>query len=637
MIRKRSHRDIAVEESLSDAWSEELGVLEVPLDERPFWIFGALALFAGMMLVGRMVWLSVLNGPYYSVRAEMNQFQLERIAAPRGIITDRFGKVIADNAPSFSVVLDLKRFLLESPEEQSRILGVAEHILGVAPDEAWRSIAERNAVGSGDPIPLRDDVAHQELVALEAERIPALRVVNGYRRVYAAGSGVSSVVGYLGFPTQEQLESDATLGGHDMVGKTGVEAMYDTALRGAPGYTAQLRNAIGRTLGEAGVAEPEAGKPLQLTIDLEFQQYFYRRFAQALAELGRTSGVGIAMNPQNGEVLALMNFPSYDANIFSSVGRNDEKRALLASPNKPLFPRAVSGLYSPGSTIKPLHGIAALAERVVPPTRAVFSPGWLDVPNPYDPGNPTRFLDWRFQGEVDLASAIAQSSNVYFYLVGGGSPSPDPQGIVDDRNKGIRGLGIELLRDWWKKFRLDRQTGIDLPGEARGFMPSPEWKQEQTGRPWLLGDTYNVSIGQGDLTVTPIALLSYIATIAKNGVMYEPHVSRDIAPSTIGDLSAYAMELREVQKGMRQTVTSPVGTAYLLHDLPVLVAAKTGSAQVRNNREENAFFVGYAPVGDPQLAILILVENAKEGSLNAVPIARDVFAWYYENRLKTRN
>ena len=208
------------------------------------------------------------------------------------------------------------------------------------------------------------------------------------------------------------------------------------------------------------------------------------------------------------------------------------------------------------------------------------------------------------------------------------------RGIVDDRNKGINGLGLDALRDWWKKFRLDRQTGIDLPGEARGFLPSAEWKQERTGRPWFLGDTYNVSIGQGDLSVTPIALLNYIAAIAESGIMYEPHVNRARAPSVIDDLSPYAMEIREVQKGMRQTVTSPVGTAYLLHDLPVPVAAKTGSAQVRNNQEENAFFVGYMPADAPQLAILILVENAKEGSLNDVPIARDVMNWYYENRLK---
>ena len=633
-MSRKSHREIAVEESLSDGWSGELGVVEVPLDERPFFYFGIIALIIGFLVAGRIVWIGFAEGGFYRARAEVNQFQFERIAAPRGIITDRFGKVIAENKPSFSVFLDLRTFLLDEPWEQEQALGAAWDILGIPSEEVWMLVADREASHSGDPIPLRNDVGHRELVALEAEDIPALRVVSGYKREYGHGTAISSVVGYLGFPTSEDLRANPLLGGQDVVGKAGVEAKYDAALRGAPGFTAKLRDAIGRTLGEGETIEPKVGAPLQLTIDLEFQAYFHRRFTQALTELGRTSGVGIAMDPRNGEVLALLNFPAYDANLFSSIGKNEEKRALLSSLQKPLFTRAITGLYSPGSTIKPLHGIAALAERVVTPGRAVFSPGWLDVPNPYDENNPTRFLDWRFQGEVDLASAIAQSSNVYFYLVGGGSPSPDPQGIVDDRNKGIRGLGIEALRDWWKKFRLDRQTGIDLPGEARGFLPSAEWKQERTGRPWFLGDTYNVSIGQGDLSVTPIALLNYIAAIAESGIMYEPHVNRARAPSVIDDLSPYAMEIREVQKGMRQTVTSPVGTAYLLHDLPVPVAAKTGSAQVRNNQEENAFFVGYMPADAPQLAILILVENAKEGSLNAVPIARDVMNWYYENRIK---
>lgn len=633
-MRWRSHRrEIAIEESLSDGWSDELGVMEVPLDERPFSYVSIIVLAVGIVLVGRIVWFGFMEGAFYRTRAEVNQFQFERIAAPRGIITDRFQKVIADNKPSFSVFLDLRTFLLDGPDDQERVLNIARDVLGIQPEEIWALVEEREAARSGEPIPLRNDMEHRELVALEAEDIPALRVVNGYKRDYVRGAAIASVVGYLGYPTQNDLEIDPSLGGQDMVGKAGIEAKYDTVLRGSPGFTATLRDAVGRTLGDGETIEPKIGTSLELTVDLEFQAYFYRRFMQALTGLGRTSGVGIALDPRNGEVLALLNFPAYDANLFSSVGKNDEKRALLASSQKPLFPRATSGLYSPGSTIKPLHGIAALAERVVAPGRAVFSPGWLDVPNPYDPENPTRFLDWRFQGEVDLASAIARSSNVYFYLVGGGSPSPDPHGIVDDRNKGISGLGIEALRDWWKKFRLDRQTGIDLPGEARGFLPSAEWKQDRTGRPWFLGDTYNVSIGQGDLSVTPIALVNYVAAVAEGGVMYEPHVNRALAPSIIDDLRAYAMEIREVQKGMRQTVTSPVGTAYLLHDLPMPIAAKTGSAQVRNNQEENAFFVGYAPADDPQIAILILVENAKEGSLNAVPIARDVFEWYYWNRI----
>jgi penicillin-binding protein 2 len=274
-------------------------------------------------------------------------------------------------------------------------------------------------------------------------------------------------------------------------------------------------------------------------------------------------------------------------------------------------------------------------EGVVQPPREVFSPGYLDVPNPYDAENPTRFVDWRYQGNVNLYSAIAQSSNVYFYIVGGGSPQRDPQlGPEWDTNFGVKGLGISKLHAWWEKFRLGEPTGIDLPGEAKGFLPTPEWKEKRTGRSWLLGDSYNVSIGQGDLSVTPIALVNYVATIANNGVMHQPAVNKAKAPgNVIADLSAYAAEIKEVQNAMRFAVTSPEGTARLLNTLPLPTAGKTGSAQVFNNTQENAFFVGYGPVGDPQIAILILVENSKEGSLNAVPIANEVLYWYYMNRV----
>jgi penicillin-binding protein 2 len=267
-------------------------------------------------------------------------------------------------------------------------------------------------------------------------------------------------------------------------------------------------------------------------------------------------------------------------------------------------------------------GIAALNEKIISPSREIFSPGYLEIPNPYHPENPSKFLDWRYQGNVNLGAAIAQSSNVYFYAVGGGA-------------LGIKGLGIGKLRQWWQKFGLGKKTGIDMPGEEDGFLPDPDWKQKTQGRPWLLGDTYNVSIGQGDLLLTPMQLAVYAAGLANGGKFFRPYVSSDNnVPAVNIDLSYLKNEFREVQKGMRQTVTSPLGTAKLLDNLPMATAAKTGSAQIKNNTQENAFFIGYAPYENPQIAIMVMIENSKEGSLNAVPVARDVFSWYYENRVK---
>ncbi|MBI3114350.1 MAG: hypothetical protein HYZ07_00130, partial [Candidatus Harrisonbacteria bacterium] len=328
--------------------------------------------------------------------------------------------------------------------------------------------------------------------------------------------------------------------------------------------------------------------------------------------------------------VALVQEPSYDNMLLSGQGHTKEKKEILTSPEKPLFNRAIAGAYSPGSTIKPLVGVAALKEGVIDPKREIFSPGYLDIPNPFDPSKPTRYKDWRAHGSVNLASAIAVSSDVYFYEVGGGLPAGQA-----GASGGIKGLGINRLREWWQKFNLGSLTGIDLPGEVDGFLPSIEWKEKRDKRPWLVGDTYNVSIGQGDLLLTPLQLLVYMNAIATDGKLLQPVVVADGAPpKVVGDLSGLAREFEEVEKGMRQAVTAPNATIYALHDLPFTVAAKTGSAQVYNNRKVNAFFVGYAPVEDPKLIVLVLVEDAKEGSLNAIPVGGDVLKWYYERRVQ---
>lgn len=508
------------------------------------------------------------------------------------------------------------------------------------------SVHENDLERFPDPILLASDLAHQELVAIKERNLKTLIVSDSFTRTYPEGAPFSSVLGYVGLASQKDFERNPDLGGQDVVGKAGIELWYDKELQGGSGAHITLRDAKGKILGEVEKSAPKIGAPLALTIDAEFQRYVYERFIAGLANIGRTNGVALAINPQNGGILAMISFPTYDNNVFVTSGNSEEKMKLLSSPLKPLFNRAVQGAYSPGSTIKPLVGIAALSEDVISPSRTIFSPGYLDVPNRFDPEHPSRFLDWRYQGDVNLSSALAQSSNVYFYTVGGGAGD-------------IKGLGIERLREWWSKFKLGEKTGVDFPGESVGFLPSIEWKEKATSRPWLLGDTYNVSIGQGDLLVTPIQLLQYIATIANDGKMYAPHFVKQDIPTLRADFSDIVPEIQEAQKGMLSAVTSELGTAHTLADLGFPIAGKTGSAQVKNNKEENAFFVGYLPSdlstkasasvealaqkglpsealakeGSP-LAILILIENSKQGSLNAVPIAKDIFRWYYEKRIR---
>ncbi len=612
-------QDLVFEESLSDDWAGDLEVVEVPLDDRPLAYVSLAVLLLGLLVGGRVLYLNTVKGALYRDRADTNAGKYERQAAPRGLVVDRNGDVLAENSAIYSAYLNPVEYV-RKPELQARTKEAVRELLAVSSEQVDALIADWDPERTGEPLLLLPDLSREQLVGLESLNLPTLTARNSFRRVYPEGPAFSSVLGYVGLTTAQDLSRDPALSHQDTVGKSGLELQYDDLLRGVPGIRIKLRDARGNILAEQEKAPPQIGGTLKLAIDAGLQRYFYERMSRGLAVLGRTSGVGMALDPKTGQVLALINFPTFDNNVFGSAARGPERKQYLTSPNKPLFARATSGEYSPGSTIKPLMGVAALAEKVIDPLKSIFSPGYLDVPNPYNPKKPSRFLDWKYQGYVNLYSALAQSSDVYFYEVGGG---------FGDQ----LGLGIKRIREWWQKFGFGKPTGIDLPGEKDGFLPSIEWKEEATGKPWLLGDTYNISIGQGDLTVTPIQLLNYINALANGGILYRPTLKLSDRSEVLADLTYLTPQIREVQKGMRFTVTSPQGTAYQLNDLPFPVAGKTGSAQINNNQSENAFFVGYAPYDDPKITILVLVEHSKEGSLNTIPIVKDVLNWYYAHRL----
>ncbi len=637
-MRRYRKDEIVFEDSLNDDWDRDLDIAEVPIGNRPLLYLGIALAAAACAVFARVATLNAHNG-YYAARAEDNVAEYQASPAPRGIVYDRQGNILADNTTAFAAILNAREYIA-SASLASTTDALLQDALGIAPDEVHQAIASSSANDFAAPIVLNENLTSAELVAFRAADLPTITIQNDFLREYPKGPAFSSVLGYTGRPTADDLKTDSTLQSSDFVGKTGIEAFYDTTLRGAPGLKIQYRNARGQVLYQANQSASKEGDPIHLTIDGGFQNYFYARLQSGLASLGRTIGVGIAMNPSTGEILSLVNLPGYDNNVFLKTGTSTAVAAaatreitrLLTSSDKPLFDRAVNGYYNPGSTIKPLVGVAALAENVIDPTRSIFSPGYILVPNQFNSSTPTKYLDWRYQGSVNLASALAQSSDVYFYIVGGGSPASTPM-LNDPSDYGIGGLGITRLYAWWQAFGLGKKTGIDMPGESTGFLPTPQWKQSHSGTRWLLGDTYNVSIGQGDLLLSPLQLLDYIAAIANGGNVPRPFLNAASTPVVAEDLTRYAQEISDVQKGMRAGVATPQGTAYQLHDLPFAACAKTGSAQVANNTQENALFVGYAPCNNPQVAILILIEHSKEGSLNAVPIAKDVLNWYYGNRI----
>lgn len=612
-----------LEDILTDRAVED-DFIEVPLADRVFKIF--LLGFVGFVIIvfGQMFNLGFFGYGLYKERALANVSDTKITPVPRGVIIDRFGEPLVKNEPAFDAFL-IPRFLPQSAVERSRLLNKISEVLGIDSVELNRKIYEKNWSLS-DRLLVANNIAHDQLIDLSTINLPGLQLEPSFKRVHQPPLKFSHLLGSVGLVGEDDLKNNKLFTIDDEIGRTGLDGYYDAYLRGNNGKEVFFRNALGKIEDTRIVQLAEPGLNLGTFIDRKFQEYFYDRLEAALGSLGLSGGVGIALNPQNGEILALFSIPAFDSNQIAK---------FLNDPQKPIFNRALTGLYNPGSTIKPLVAVAALAEGIVNPKKEIYSAGFIEVPNPYRSGESSRFLDWRAHGWVNLYSAIAKSSNVYFYEVGGGF-------------KDQKGLGISKLKEWWQKFGLDQKTKIDLTGENAGFLPDASWKEKTTKQPWRLGDTYNVSIGQGDLTITPIGLLNYISAIANGGKFYQPRIMNFIQDENdqivqrsksilLKDRSSeFSSVIREVQRAMRDTVSQSYGTAYLLHGLPMSVAAKTGSAQIENNTKLNAFFVGYAPFEDPQIAILVLVENAREGSLNTLPVARDVLLWYYENRLKKR-
>lgn len=580
-------------------------LLEVPVKPGVFKI--CFLLIALMVLVGagRLLFLNIFKGEFYRQRALANISEVVVQKAERGIILDRYGKPLVKNKPIFNAILAPSQ--LPRPEKEKKlVLAQIREILDL-PFQEFEKILNEADWEFSNRILLVRDLPQSQAVALQSANLAGLQIENDWQRDYLEPETFSHLFGYVGLVTKNNLLNNLDLVSDDLIGKAGLEAYYDSQLRGKNGKTTSFRDARGRILAENLTRQSQAGQPLKTFIDAEFQEYFFNRLRQGLRELGRETGIGLALNPSNGEVLALVSFPGFDANRVAD---------FLTKPNQPFFNRVIAGLYAPGSTIKPLVAAAALNEKIIAPKKEIFSAGYIEIPNPYNPEQPSIFLDWKPHGWVNLYSALARSSNVYFYALGGGWED-------------VKGLGISKLREYWQRFGLGSATNIDLVGEKKGSLPEPSSN-------WRLGDTYNVSIGQGDLLVTPLQLLNYITAVANRGKIFEPRIAKT-EPKLLKDLSELQEIFHEIEKGMVDATQQPYGTAYLLFDLPFTVAAKTGTAQIDYNTKINAFFVGYGPAPKPQIAVLVLVENAREGSINTIPIAKDVFEWYYQNRLMTND
>ncbi|MCL5016067.1 MAG: penicillin-binding transpeptidase domain-containing protein [Patescibacteria group bacterium] len=597
MAKKKFIDKITLDDIVADtSVSGNLEMKELPLNPVVFKVVFGIVIALIAIAASRIFYLSVIKHDFFSSIALANVNEEVPIVAPRGIITDRFGTPLVNNKPIFSVFLNVSEMVRSGEENQ--VITDLQNTLGISSSSFYSILAKAN-LESNNGVVIARDITRDQSIAIQSLGLNSLQVENDYRRDYL-NPAFSTFIGYVGYSATD----------NELKGRAGLEEYYNSTLQGENGATVIYHDAIGKPQGTATI-NPKMGQNLQTTIDGPLQEYIYQDMSAHLQAMGKVAGLELAINPQNGQILSMISFPTYDANNLGPA---------LSDPNHPLFDRIVSGTYSPGSTIKPLMATAGLKEGVITTSTTIFSPGYLLLPNPYDPSHPTKFLDWQYQGWVNVFSAIAKSCDVFFYEVGGGFENQP-------------GLGIQKIITWWKEFGLGQPTGIDLSGEASGNLPDPTVFQKQNNRPWLIGDTYNVSIGQGGLLVTPLQLVDAVSAIADGGVVYNPHLNLNEKPKEILNLTSLEPQFKIVQQGMIDTVAKPYGTAYTLHTLPLQTAGKSGSAQTHLNKETNALYIGYAPVQNPQIVMLILVENATEGSLNAVPIFKDVMNWYYTNRL----
>ena len=436
-------------------------------------------------------------------------------------------------------------------------------------------------------------------------------------RAYTDRLGLGQVLGYVSYPKKDNRGFYFRT---EYIGRNGVESAYDEILKGKNGSKIVVADALNNVISEHSLDYAVPGDPLYLSIDAELSEAMYQIISTSSAQAGFRSGAGAIMDVETGELIALTSFPSYDPEIMAD-GHEVE---IIESYNKddrlPFLNKVVGGAYTPGSIVKPFVAYAALSEKIIDPNKVIVSTGEIIIPNPYNPSNPSRFTDWRAHGVMTMREAIAFSSNVYFYTIGGG---------YGDQ----KGLGITKMSEYYRKFGLGSRTGINIAQEQVGVVPDPAWKKEVFNDDWRLGDTYFTSIGQFGFLTTPIQMLRAYSALANGGHLIDPHVIKDKQDNSV-DLHLNSDYLKIVHEGMRMTVTLNGGTARGLERNDVAVAAKSGTAEVGSgNAYVNSWAAGFFPYEKPKYAFILMMDKApRSNALGATRIMGDVVEWMSKNR-----
>lgn len=609
-------------------------ILEVPLSRWFLWgLYGAFLLII-LIFLGRTFYLQAFAAEGLQEQAEANIIRNEQLPSERGVIYDQFGNQLVFNRPSFDFVCD-KRDLPESREEKEHILREAARILHLSFFDVKQEFDK-----TYDPkFLVAENLSHEQVVVLETNEgaLTGCAIQKNTIREYIGGTTLAHVLGYTAKISAAELEEFPDYAITEQIGKSGVEKAYERKLRGLPGKELVEKDAFGNVVKDKGEIPSEPGSNLVLWLDLELQKKIEETLQKTLDRLGAKKASGIALNPNTGGVLSLVSIPGFDNNLFSGGISQEDYNTITQDPLNPLFNRTIAGTYPMGSTIKPLVSIAALEEDIIDPEKKLLTHGYIEIPNRYDPEIVYRFNDNANHGAVNMRDALAVSSNVYFYTIGGG---------FEDQE----GLGPGRIKEYLEKFGWGSLSGIDLPGESVGLIPDPQWKREAKNEGWWDGDTYNMSIGQGNLLVTPLQVATSFVPIANGGTMYKPQLvkeiiqppdgsdesseglSRQVEPEIIKEGFVEQGNLEVVRDGMRQSVKW--GSSVLMNQLPVSSAVKTGTAQTGRKDAEGhdllySWVTVFAPYENPEIVMTLMVEEGKEGSLVVLPVAKEVLEWYF--------
>ena len=593
-------------------------------------------LLAFGLLLGRFIWLQVIQHDFYQTRAEDNRIALIPIVPNRGVITDRNGVVLAHNYSAFTLEI--------TPSQAGKLdetIDALAEVIEIQPKDRKRFKRLFDEAKNFESIPIRTRLTDAEVAKFAAHRyrFPGVEVKARLFRQYPLGDIASHAIGYIGRITErdlkwiEESEKQANYKGTDHVGKTGLEQHYEFELHGETGYEEVEIDAGGRALRSLKRIPPVSGNNLQLTLDIKLQEITEKAF-------GDRKGSLVAIDPSTGGILALVSTPTYDPNLFVDGITPENWKELNEHPSKPMINRAINGAYPPGSTFKPFMALGALEMGKRTPNQAISDPGYFNFGN-------HQFRDDKKggHGSVDMYKSIVHSCDTYYYM------------LAND-------MGIDSISRFMGSLGLGQRTGVDLgkddSGESKGVLPSQEWKKQRFKKPeqqkWYAGETISIGIGQGYNAYTPIQLAQATAILANNGVMFRPHLVRHIAdtksgekrlvePQPIRDLQLKPGNVDVIRRAMVGVNKEGTG-ARAFAGAPYEAAGKTGTAQVfslkgaqykegaiKKELRDHALFIAYAPADNPKIALAVLVENGGFGAQSAAPIARMVIDYYLLGKL----